>query len=222
MLLIPILSTGHTQNFLMICVLCKWRSGSTNATKMYCLTFSKMSSHSSASSSSKTSGRLASSTSMCSSSKWSRGEASSCMVSVFATSRCGQVRLRLFSSYMRLLLPITYVSLPTVLSASASGGRRRRCLNAGGCSRSTVTYIGRSVGYSERRCTNAESPTCSTFFELLTTKSRLITARRLSAAASPFSSSADNSPTLLLALPSSPPCSTDCSWRSAKEILPSK
>mmetsp|Transcript_93492 Transcript_93492/g.264706 ORF Transcript_93492/g.264706 Transcript_93492/m.264706 type:complete len:360 (-) Transcript_93492:1362-2441(-) len=185
MLLVAIRSTEQSQKRLMICVLRTWRSGSTRATKMYCFTLSKMPSHSSESSSSNWSGRLARRTSMCSSSKWSRGEASSCMARVFATSRWGHKVLTHFSSYILLVLPITYVRRPTALSpASASCGRRSRWRSAGGCSRSTLMKLGSSVGYSERRCTSADSPTCSTFLEPLTTKSRLMTPRRPSTVAS--------------------------------------
>mmetsp|Transcript_65157 Transcript_65157/g.210084 ORF Transcript_65157/g.210084 Transcript_65157/m.210084 type:complete len:236 (-) Transcript_65157:477-1184(-) len=223
MLLVAMRSMEQSQNRLMIWVLCKCSSGSTSATNMYCFTLSNMASHSSASSSSNCSGRLASITSVCSNSNRSNGEASNCRAKVLATSKCGHKLLTHFSSYIRLELPMAYVSRPTALSlpASASGGRSKRLRNAGGCSRSTVTNIARRSGYSGKRCTSADSPTCNTFFELLTTKSRLMTASRLITASSvdTAASSEGGSGTLLLALWSSISSPMGRSWRSANESL---
>mmetsp|Transcript_13760 Transcript_13760/g.39309 ORF Transcript_13760/g.39309 Transcript_13760/m.39309 type:complete len:289 (+) Transcript_13760:305-1171(+) len=225
MLRVETLSMVQSQNFLIMEVLWKCNSGSTSAVKTYCFTLSKMTSHSSTSTTSKASGRLASKTSMCSSLRRSRAEASSWRVRVLATSRCGQRLLMHFSSYIRLELPMTYVRRPKVRSArppaSTSDECSSRCRRAGGCSRSTVTNMGIKFVKSDSRCTSAERPTCRTFFELLTTKSRLMMDRRLSMASSlTIAISSGWSATLLLALrSSSSPGFTPSSWCVTESLL---
>mmetsp|Transcript_63035 Transcript_63035/g.174720 ORF Transcript_63035/g.174720 Transcript_63035/m.174720 type:complete len:255 (+) Transcript_63035:308-1072(+) len=223
MLLEASFSRGQSQKRLMTCVLWRCSMGSTSAAKTYCRTLSKMTSHSSTSTTSNCSGRHANKTSVCSSSKRSSAEASSCRVRVFAMSRCGQKLLMHFSSYMRLELPMTYVwrpAVPLLPLAPPSGRRSNRWRSAGGWSRSTVTNMGWRFVYSGKRCTSAESPTCSTFLELLPANRRLMMANRLSTASSVVKAPSSRSPTpLLFTLRSSE--TSPKSSRLVKESLPS-